>query len=411
MFYVFQPKIGEPTKDLTIWFNGGPGCSSLEGFLQENGQFIWTWGQLHGLPNPYSWVNLTNVIWVEYPVGTGFSTGKVTATSEEEISQDFLGFFKNFQDIFGISDYKIYITGESYAGRYVPYTGAAMLEANDTKYFDISGLMMYDPCVGQCGFIEQTVAAVPYVEKNIEFFKFNDTFMDSIQKAHTDCGYEDYIENYLTYPPSGNQPALPSTTYQYNTTDKSCDVWNNIINAALMNNPCWNVYEISSTCPILFDPLSFPTILAYQYPEFNGPFFNRSEVKKALHVPESVSWAECSGPVFVDGKDYSADPIQKVLPKVIEKTGRVLIGGGDYDFEILNQGTLLAIQNMTWHGLLGFQSEPEEDIVIDLPDLQWGPVFVANGLAGLDGPGQGTMGVSHFERGLMWASTHQSGHM
>jgi carboxypeptidase D len=395
-----------------ICISGGPGCSSLEGFLQENGQFVWGWGQWNGLPNPYSWVNLTNVIWVEYPVGTGFSTGKVTATSEEEISQDFLGFFKNFQDTFGISDYKIYITGESYAGRYVPYTGAAMVDANDTKYFDVSGILMYDPCVGQCGYIEQTVAAYPYVEKNYEFFKFNDTYMASLKKAHTDCGYEEYIKTYLTYPPPGLQPALPSTTYQYNTTSKSCDIWNNVINGALQNNPCFNVYEISDTCPILFDPLSFPTILAYNYAEFDGPFFNRSAVKKALHVPESVSWAECaSEPVFVKGNDYSADPIQHVLPKLIEKTGRVLIGGGDYDFEILNQGTLLAIQNMTWNGYQGFQSEPTSDIVIELPDLLWGPTFIANGLAGYDGPGQGTMGVSHFERGLMWAQTFQSGHM
>src|ERR1700760_968099 len=90
---------------------GGPGCSSLEGFLQENGPFIWTWGQYNGLQNPYSWVNLTNMLWVEYPVGTGFSQGKVTASSEEEIAQDFIGFFKNFQEIFGISNYKIFVTG------------------------------------------------------------------------------------------------------------------------------------------------------------------------------------------------------------------------------------------------------------------------------------------------------------
>ena len=33
-------------------------------------------------------VNLTNVLWVEQPVGTGFSIGEVTATSEEDIAKD-----------------------------------------------------------------------------------------------------------------------------------------------------------------------------------------------------------------------------------------------------------------------------------------------------------------------------------
>jgi carboxypeptidase C (cathepsin A) len=77
---------------------------------------------------------------VEYPVGLGFSTGNVTATSEEETAADFIAFFKNFLDVFAIKNFKIYVTGESYAGRYVPYVSAAMLDQNDTEHFDLSGV-------------------------------------------------------------------------------------------------------------------------------------------------------------------------------------------------------------------------------------------------------------------------------
>jgi len=79
------------------------------------------------------------MLWVEQPVGTGFSIGEVTATSEEDIAQDFVKFFKNFQTIFGIKKFKIYVTGESYAGRYVPYISAAMIDEHDTDYFDLNG--------------------------------------------------------------------------------------------------------------------------------------------------------------------------------------------------------------------------------------------------------------------------------
>ena len=89
--------------------------------------------------NPYSWVNLSNVLWVEQPVGTGFSIGKVTARSEEDIAQDFVKFFKNFQTTFGIKNFKIFVTGESYAGRYVPYISAAMLDQKDKEFYDLSG--------------------------------------------------------------------------------------------------------------------------------------------------------------------------------------------------------------------------------------------------------------------------------
>jgi carboxypeptidase D len=54
---------------------------------------------------------------VEQPVTVGYSQGTADYTSEAQLSQDFVGFLKNFQTTFGISNYKIYVTGESYAGR------------------------------------------------------------------------------------------------------------------------------------------------------------------------------------------------------------------------------------------------------------------------------------------------------
>jgi carboxypeptidase D len=77
---------------------------------------------------------------VEQPVGTGYSQGKPTATTEEEIAEDFVKFFKNFQEIFGIKKFKIYVTGESYAGRYVPYISAAFLDQKDPEYYDLKGI-------------------------------------------------------------------------------------------------------------------------------------------------------------------------------------------------------------------------------------------------------------------------------
>jgi carboxypeptidase D len=56
------------------------------------------------------------MVWVEQPVGTGFSQGESTETNEEAVAESFLGFFKNFVDTFGLKNKKIYITGESYAG-------------------------------------------------------------------------------------------------------------------------------------------------------------------------------------------------------------------------------------------------------------------------------------------------------
>lgn len=65
--------------------------------------------------------------------------GNGTARNESDIAKDFVGFYKNWQKVFGIENYKTYVTGESYAGRYVPYIAAEMLNQKDKTYFDVGG--------------------------------------------------------------------------------------------------------------------------------------------------------------------------------------------------------------------------------------------------------------------------------
>ncbi|KJK67289.1 Serine carboxypeptidase [Aspergillus parasiticus SU-1] len=412
LFFVFQPTLGDPVDEITIWLNGGPGCSSLEGFFQENGRFTWQPGTFAPVENPYSWVNLTNVLWVEQPVGTGFAIGKPNATTQEETAEDFVRFFKNFQELFGIKNFKIYVTGESYAGRYVPYISAAMLDRNDTEHYDLKGALVYDPCIGQHDYIQEEVPAVPFVQQNANLFNFNSSFMSELEKLHDSCGYKDYLDEYLVFPPAGVQP---QKFFNY-TSDADCDVFDLISNEALVANSCFDIYEINLMCPLAWDVLAMPTAFDYQ-PAGATVYFDRPDVKRAMHAPLNVTWSGCSSEnVYVGGDagpeqegDLSANPIEHVLPQVIEGTNRVLVSNGDYDMIILTNGTLLAIQNMTWNGELGFQSAPATPITIDLPDLAWGEVFEENGQEMLQS--QGVMGVQHYERGLMWAETYQSGHM
>ncbi|KAH8694948.1 putative pheromone processing carboxypeptidase [Talaromyces proteolyticus] len=409
LFFVFQPTIGAPVDEITIWLNGGPGCSSLEGFLQENGRFVWQSGTFAPVENPYSWVNLTNMLWVDQPVGTGFSTGTPTAISEEDIAQDFVGFFKNFEILFGIKKFKIYVTGESYAGRYVPYISAAFIDQNDTEYFDLKGAMVYDPVIGAYTTAQEEVPTYPLVEANNNLFNFNETQLATLKELHQSCGYEAYLEKYLTFPASGVQPVLEEA-------NSTCDILDLALEYALGINPCFSIYEISTSCPLQWDVLGFPGSLSY-LPAGATIYFDRADVKKALHAPPNTTWTECAGNVFVGGNsgpeglgDLSLDPIQHALPKVIEHTNRVLVSNGDYDMIIQTNGTLLAIQNMTWHGTLGFNERPSKEIYIHTPDLVYPAQFNESGYTGSDGP-QGTMGIQHFERGLMWAQTYQSGHM
>jgi carboxypeptidase D len=121
------------------------------------------------------------------------------------------------------------------AGRYVPYFSAAMLDQNDTEYYDLRGALVYDPCIGQFDYVQQEVPAVPYVLENNNFFNFNQSFIDQLVDLHQSCGYADYIEKYLTFPPSGVQPPV---FFNY-TSESNCDVFDLIDFAAFDPNPCF----------------------------------------------------------------------------------------------------------------------------------------------------------------------------
>jgi carboxypeptidase D len=238
--------------------------------------------------------------------------------------------------------------------------------------------------------------------------------MAQMSALHKTCGYAAYLDEYLVYPASGIQPPLYfNSSVPSNVT---CDLFDLFDHAAFAINPCFDVYAINEQCPLLWDVLSHRTQFDYT-PTGASVYPNRTDVKTALHVPESIHWVlDNPHNPFVGGKsgpesqgDTSADPIQSVLPRIIEATNRVLISNGDLDMIILTNGTLLAIQNMTWHGALGFRSTPSTPIVITLSDLQYKAVFAASGQKGRDDP-QGVVGVQHYERGLMWAQTYLGGH-
>ncbi|EGO60563.1 hypothetical protein NEUTE1DRAFT_57101 [Neurospora tetrasperma FGSC 2508] len=402
LFWWFFPSTNPAAKkEILIWLNGGPGCSSLEGFLQENGPFLWQYGTYKPVKNPWSWHTLTNVIWVEQPVGTGFSTGNVTATSEEDVAAQFMGFWKNFIDTFAMQGYKVYITGESYAGLYCPYIASAFLDANDKTYYDMSGLMIYDPVISWDEVAEQ-VPVVQFTEYWSGLFPFNDTFRAHIKSVDAKCGYSDFVSQYLVYPPKGLQPSkLPGTDKTGTTRDECWGLFYEIFDAILLLNPCFNIYQVATTCPLLWDVLGFPGSMGY-LPEGAKVYFDRDDVKKAVHAPETVKWSSCSEQnVFVGGRDRSEPSSFHALPHVIDATKNVIIGHGALDMVLIANGTLLGIQNMTWGGKLGFQNKPDQPFYVpyntmtDLSTLAAGGVF-------------GSMGS---ERGLTWVQIDMSGHM
>ncbi|KAJ7636956.1 Alpha/Beta hydrolase protein [Roridomyces roridus] len=80
-FWFFEARNSPNTAPLTLWLNGGPGCTSMSGIFQENGPCnVSSDGRTTTL-NPFSWNNLSNMIYIDQPIGAGFSTGSGTVNS------------------------------------------------------------------------------------------------------------------------------------------------------------------------------------------------------------------------------------------------------------------------------------------------------------------------------------------
>jgi carboxypeptidase C (cathepsin A) len=60
---------------VVVWFNGGPGCSSLLALFQEHGPFVIDDGEYYIKNNPYPWNQRANVLYIESPAGVGYSVG------------------------------------------------------------------------------------------------------------------------------------------------------------------------------------------------------------------------------------------------------------------------------------------------------------------------------------------------
>lgn len=349
------------------------------------------------MENTYSWHKLTHVVWVEQPIGTGFSQGTVTAKNEEDVAAQFMSWFKNFVDVFGMQGYKVYIAGESYAGMYVPYIASAMLDTNDTTYYDVNGIMVYDPSIAYDD-LQAEYVTLPFVEAWSGLFMLNDTFLADIRERDEACGYAAFREKYLSFPPTAQLPAyedLPSIN------NYSCaNIYNDVFDAVSLTNPCFDIYQVATTCPLLWDVLAFPGSFGYE-PAGAFIYFNRTDVQDAIHAPH-IEWEECAdGNVFVHGDDTSLPSAVTVLPGVIDRTQNVIIGHGALDMVLIANGTLLQIQNMTWGGVQGFSSPPTEPFYVPYHD---DPVL--GSIAGA-----GVFGSTVSERGLTFVGVDLSGHM
>ena len=91
------------TAPVVIWLQGGPGGSSMFGLLEIHGPFQSVFdgnGNVHAEVNPHAWTKEANVIYIDNPVGAGFSYSDKLPSTEEEVENDLYEFLIQWFQLF-----------------------------------------------------------------------------------------------------------------------------------------------------------------------------------------------------------------------------------------------------------------------------------------------------------------------
>lgn len=147
--YFYIESENDPKKDSVIfWSNGGPGCSGLIGLFTELGP----WRPIENgtvVRNPYSWTTNASIVFLEQPVGVGFSySSTVVNTNDFQSSIDNVATIKQFFLRFPERrNNAFYLASESYGGHYIPQLTLMLLNNVDKTnlYERFHGFLLGNP--------------------------------------------------------------------------------------------------------------------------------------------------------------------------------------------------------------------------------------------------------------------------
>jgi len=397
LHYMFVESQNSPSTDpVLIWFNGGPGCSSMLGFIQEHGPFVINSDTDYIVENQWSWNKEANVLYLESPAGVGFSycEGVKDCTFDDHKSGKdnltaVLEWFKKFPE-FG--DNELYISGESYAGIYVPYL---------TYFMD--------------QYITEHGSNPDVFTPNLKGFAVGNGVTNwnyDTTTAFLEMGYWHSLYDTELYDQFKENECDFGGPYMLRASEKCFELLDEFEN--LVSDV--NIYDIFGICygpaphPALYESNGMPHKKHFTSKDytpwasrpasskkeghrlqelppctFGNPlldYLNLIEVRENLHIPQNIqAWDLCTSDIH-----YVIEPEgSQWIYEALQGKYRMLHYSGDID------GAVPSIGTQNWINTLGWESTES-----------WRSYTVNNQVAGF---------LESFEGGLTFATVHGAGHM
>ncbi|XP_074346166.1 serine carboxypeptidase 1-like [Apium graveolens] len=314
LFYYLAQSENFYSDPLVLWLNGGPGCSSFgNGAMMELGPFRVNSDGKTLSQNKYAWNKKANMLFLESPAGVGFSYSNTTSdyvTGDTKTAEDAYTFLINWLERF--PEYQtrdLFITGESYAGHYIPQLAQLILHNN--KITNQTVINLKGIAIGNAYIDEETQNTGSY-----DYYWSHALLSDEIHEGITlNCNF------------SPNANVSEACIYYVNQVDLG-DIFPYDIYAPW----CDSSSGLPSTSG--FDPCTESYIDTY---------LNTKLVQTSLHVTiPPKSWASCNFKINGQWMDSPAT-VLPVIKELMSSGIRVWLYSGDTDSVVAVTTTRYAI--------------------------------------------------------------------
>ncbi|KAH9323934.1 hypothetical protein KI387_018573, partial [Taxus chinensis] len=328
MFYAYYEAIHPATRlserPIILWLQGGPGCSGLIGNLYELGP--WRVAEdlrLH--KNSAPWNRIFGLLFLDNPIGSGFSvapTDQDIPSNQEEIAQDLYSALEAFYALNPLFKSRpFYVTGESYAGKYVPSLAYYMLKQLE-KGGSIQPLRIDGAAIGN-GLTHPVVQVQSHAT-----VAYAVGLIDSNQKLHLEKLQQEAVTL------AGEQK------------------WNE---ARIARNRVLRWLQNATGVASLYDIRRTAPYSSYENgTDYLELFVNQRAVKEALKADLNRTWVDCSDAVGVRLREDIMKSTKWMVETLLLKIP-VLLYQGQFDLRDGVVSTQDWMRTLDWSGLSEFE--------------------------------------------------------
>ncbi|KAG5297506.1 serine carboxypeptidase [Histoplasma ohiense] len=398
---------------MMVTSSGGPGCSSVIGALSESGPLTFVGNASMPTANPYSWTKLGSVLYIDQPVGTGFSTSSSSKpiSKNEKVTSDLYAWLGEFYREFPhLLEKKTHLVGESYAGIFVPYFASEIVKHRDSLPINLKSISVGNGILGNNA-VMADVAVGAYLETNAPILDIPQDVIHAFSSADHICKFDTVLNEASEYPPSvpisvpGNPENLNFRRDELCRTPSDSDagpmaecnthpreytsVMESILNSTChgpcatfstaadyfetrsnLTHDCFNLYNIKYDCGTI-NPLGALTT-----------YLNRVDVQTSLHIPQSNTdksskkrnkpypFQGCNSEIMqalLGPANRPTPPAYFIIPDLISTHNiSTHIYHGKLDMLINHIAVELVLQNMTWNRRQGFLWTAERGLTYHL---------------------------------------------